>query len=670
MSKQGFAENLRQRQVHLDNHTSALIPRVGHEFDPIEFAQTVKDAHIDSITVFAVCHHGMAYYPSKVIRRHPGLTFDLLGDQIEALHRKGIRCPVYITVAWNYKQANLHPEWKVIDKKGHDFQDSGAGFYAFMQFYRTEYEKQIQAVTQEVLQNYDVDGLFYDIVFTPLHNGGAFDEVSTEIRRKYGWMEPTDENATKLDIYIRGEFATRMDSLIRKQNKKCTIFYNNAHHYNLNSAYSLREQLRYQTHLEMESLPSGAWGYHHFPIIGRMTQTMNIPAFGMTGKFQTSWGDFGGRKPVAALEFECFRSQAFGFGNSVGDQLHPSGKICRSTYQLIGQVYKQTEWAQAYYERSKASPQIGILSPCHIALNRDNCMTSVEGVIHLLEELHYECQLIDDKVSLDQYDLIILPDTVVIDDTIAAKIKAYWKKGGKVLISGKSGLDAAGKWSLDFLPYQQVGTEPLFPTFLRYPEKMFAPRIAMDEVMYDQGTQLQPGKSMEVWLKRVLPYFNRNANHFSSHLHTPPEKLSRFPAAIWNDRLAVFADPIFNTYRTNGSEIYRLLVQKAIEKLIGLPHFGHRLPLNVLQTVRRKGKDALISLLHYVPIRKAKSIDIIDERSPLGGLHLEIRTKKQPGAVVVFGTDETLDAVKTHDHYTVTLPNAEGRLLLTIKDIF
>jgi len=170
-------------------------------------------------------------------------------------------------------------------------------------------------------------------------------------------------------------------------------------------------------------------------------------------------------------------------------------------------------------------------------------------------------------------------------------------------------------------------------------------------------------------VNRVLPNFNRNANHFSSHLHSPPEKLSPFPAVIRNKQLAVFADPIFAAYRKNGSEIYRLLVQKAIEDLIGLPPFGYGLPLNLLQTVRRRGKDAVITLLHYVPVRKCHAVDVIDERSPLGGLGFEMRTPRQPKAVTVFGTGESLAIQSGGDHYAVTLPKADGRLMLTVLDV-
>src|SRR5689334_7828974 len=103
---------LRFRQVHLDFHTSPLIPDVGRDFDAEAFAQTVQAAHIDSITCFAKCHHGMSYYPTKAGKVKHSLEFDMLGAQIEACHKRDIRVPIYLTCVWDNYMAEQHPDWQ------------------------------------------------------------------------------------------------------------------------------------------------------------------------------------------------------------------------------------------------------------------------------------------------------------------------------------------------------------------------------------------------------------------------------------------------------------------------------------------------------------------------------------------------------------------------------
>ena len=61
--------NLPSRQVHLDFHTSPYIPDLFSEFDAGVFADTMQHAHVNSVTIFAKCHHGMSYFPTTLVRR-------------------------------------------------------------------------------------------------------------------------------------------------------------------------------------------------------------------------------------------------------------------------------------------------------------------------------------------------------------------------------------------------------------------------------------------------------------------------------------------------------------------------------------------------------------------------------------------------------------------------
>lgn len=69
---------MRNRHIHLDFHTSKKIPGVGSAFDAAQFQRALKLGHVDSITVFAKCHHGWHYHPTTAGCQHPSLGFDLL----------------------------------------------------------------------------------------------------------------------------------------------------------------------------------------------------------------------------------------------------------------------------------------------------------------------------------------------------------------------------------------------------------------------------------------------------------------------------------------------------------------------------------------------------------------------------------------------------------------
>jgi hypothetical protein len=63
--------SLRFRQIHLDFHTSEKIPGVGSKFKAEQFQEMLKLGHVDSVTLFSKCHHGMSYHDTQVGVRHP-----------------------------------------------------------------------------------------------------------------------------------------------------------------------------------------------------------------------------------------------------------------------------------------------------------------------------------------------------------------------------------------------------------------------------------------------------------------------------------------------------------------------------------------------------------------------------------------------------------------------
>ena len=81
-----------------------------------------------------------------------------------------------------------------------------------------------------------------------------------------------------------------------------------------------------------------------------------------TGKFHTSWGEFGGFKHPDALEYETAQMVALGAKCLVGDQLHPNGAINPDTYASIAPAYARIEKLEPYLEGARQISEIAILS--------------------------------------------------------------------------------------------------------------------------------------------------------------------------------------------------------------------------------------------------------------------------------------------------------------------
>lgn len=669
-----------QRQIHLDFHTSPHIPDVGVEFDANAFVDTFKKAHVNSVTLFAKCHHGMCYYPTKTGVQHPALNGrDLLGEQLEALRCAGIRTPVYTPVGWEEDVAHRHPEWRQIRSDGRYARVSNAdqtkpphpGGWWFNNFTHPEYLDYIEAHVRELIDRYELDGLFFDILFFDPQAGWS--ESSIRFREKHGLMNKDAATQNRFATAAQVAFAERFTRIIHGVIPKASVFYNSTNPIYADSRYGVRSRHALQTHWELESLPSGFWGYHHFPRLARAFGQWGKPWLGMTGRFQRMWGDFGGLKPQAALEYECFRTQALGGANSVGDQLPPRGQLDAGAYALIGKVYEQCALAEPFYADTTPCPQVGVIAPGDPALPESEGDQSLEGAIQMCEEAHYDSIVLDDATDFDAHnlDLIILPDSVVVTPALHDKLRRYIANGGNIIASHLSGFLGEGAAHTKdgnslILPLKRIGEVEFTPTYWRIDEGFKRELSCSDRVIYLAGLNIEPIGEAELLAQRVMPYFPRSDLKFCSHFQAPPRSVAEPHAAILAGKGFVYvADPIFREYRVSGNIAARDAWRAAIDRLIGPPPYGDGLPTTILSAPRRHGDDLRLTLLHYIPTRKALEIDMIEERSSFAGEKLRLPDSVE--SVRIFGAKETLRRDENGDFL---LPTVKGRLLLEAKGAF
>ena len=105
-------------KVHLDFHNSKHIPKIGAKFNADEWGDRLVAGNVESIVVFAKDMHGYFYYPSKYGPVHPGLSFDLLGEEVNACRKRNIAVYAYYCTAWDHYLADTHPEWNMINVMG------------------------------------------------------------------------------------------------------------------------------------------------------------------------------------------------------------------------------------------------------------------------------------------------------------------------------------------------------------------------------------------------------------------------------------------------------------------------------------------------------------------------------------------------------------------------
>ena len=149
-----------KRCVHLDFHTSERVEGVGSMFDAEDFKKNLKIAGLDSITVFAKCHHGCFYYEDTKFFKHPHLCGSLLDKQVQACKEAGVSAKIYISAGYDEYVGRQHPEWLERDKNACTQRDS----YFRRICFNTPYMDLLIEQTEEVVRKYMPDGLFFDIM--------------------------------------------------------------------------------------------------------------------------------------------------------------------------------------------------------------------------------------------------------------------------------------------------------------------------------------------------------------------------------------------------------------------------------------------------------------------------------------------------------------------------
>lgn len=614
-------DNLRFRQVHLDFHTSEAIGNIGVNFSKAQFQNALIAGHVDSITVFAKCHHGWAYFPSETNEMHPGLSFDLLGAMIEAAHKINVKTPIYLSAGLDEKLARRHPEWLIRNREDRtswvaDFMTPGYHQFCMNSPYLDILSNQVE----EVVKKYDADGIFLDIVWVCKC---YCQNCVAAIRKRE--KDPRDTEAMmQLWEESYANYTRRIAEVINRIKPEMRIFHNGGH-----IRRGRRDLAKMNTHLELESLPTGGCGYDHFPLSARYVQNLGMEFMGMTGKFHTTWGEFGGFKHPNALRYETALSISNGARCSVGDQLHPEGLMDMATYELIGAAYKEVEKKEPWCIDAVNIADVALLSlEAVIGENKEGqanyAVSSDAGAVRMLLEGKILFDVIDIQETFERYKVLILPDKVRVDAELKTKLEDYLKKGGKLLVTGESGLNPQGDAFAIDLGVLWLEKNSFKPDY-------FKPIVPLKNlgvtsfVFYSQGQKIALNGGIELG-RREDPYFNRDIITFCSHQHTPNSFKNGGPGMVESRNGIYIAWNVFEDFAAKGSLVFRETVLYALDRLLKDKMLKTSLPAQGIATLthQEEKKRYINHLLYASPVKRGEGIEIIEDILPLYHVTVEI----------------------------------------------
>lgn len=323
----------------IDNHIAEDDPSFMTKFDPAQYVAMVKKAGIEAAMVYATCHNGNCYFPTKVGHMHANLQGrDIFGQTVDLLRAEGIVPVAYYTSIYHNHSAKTHPAWRVTHANGNQH----GGRYWWSCPNNDEYRAYTIAQILEVIA-YDVDGIFNDMTFWPgicvcaSCRTKYLALTGREIPRKIDWRNPEwvtfqrfrEESMASFTQEITAAIKARKDMTVTHQTS--TIMHGWTQGYTLGIAAAC------------DYTSGDFYGGKYQHIIGSKVlaaASQNLPYEFMTSRC-VNLRDHTSMKSEAELTAEAATTLANAGAYFFIDAINPDGTLQDEVYERLGSVTKK-----------------------------------------------------------------------------------------------------------------------------------------------------------------------------------------------------------------------------------------------------------------------------------------------------------------------------------------
>lgn len=654
--------------LFFDFHTMPANPDVGRAFDLDAITDWFKECGADYVVFPARCNLGTAYYPTKLGIPHAAMTRDLFGDLVQACHAKGIAISAYINVGLSHEEAYRQREWTVLRADGRSYTEPfGASFFRQM-CYNTGYADHVAGMAREVVEWYGVDGFFFDCFHTqPCIGRECMERMKAEGVDWTNAEQLNDFNYRKMLAMGR-----KLSETVRAVKPDLLIYFNGID-------YAAQKELG--SYLELECLPQGGWGYELLPMISRYMRTLGKPVLNMTGRFQKSWGDFGGVRTVASVEYDCIYGIANAVPPTIGDHFHPRGDLNRAVMALDREVYARLRPLQPWIEGAVPVVEMANVMtsdyPGYGWAGGDRpqkkalATQAVKSATRVLCELKMQFDNVTDAVPWDTYKVLVLPDEIEVTPALAQRLQAHLERGGAILSSGISGLrpDRTGfaldAWGLDY-----QGEDPFDPAYIEFASGFTAGMPDMPVTLYERGTAVTARPGTEVLATITAPYYSNIWDGRHGFRYTPPDKDTGRPAVTVHGRVAHVSHPVFRTYFNSGALPMRQIVANLLARLLPEPLVrAPGAPAFTRITVTSQPGRRMVYVLAYLPEARGAGINMIEEPLELHEVTVSLRLDgRVPKRAYLAPTGDAVPCRVQGSYATVTLPQVRGWAVVVFEE--
>ena len=690
MKPEDYARHV--RKVHLDLHLPESLDGMFAQFDPRQYMETLARANVNSVALFAHCHHGNCYFNTQVGHKHKHLHVDYLGELAREAKKHDIVVLAYFSVAWNWRGREMDPDWCQVDVDGNPLETKT---YWIRMCLNSPYRDYIFSMVREVIASCPVDGIWFDITYMSAL-GCYCPSCQQQFQDRYGKPLPRKPVPGTLgaremyEFHRHSEDRFRLDAveLVKGINPELLVSWNHAGDMNQCQLASddAADILFRETHRPEDYSPS---------FQARWFGQFGKPYEGCTSRFHYGgWSDFT-YKHASKLRIEAATALAHGAVIDIGDQGMPDGTLDPHTYAMIGQVYAEARRVEPFCMGTRSVRNIAVLhssrahrlgawlftEPLHKTL------PSVLGASRMLTEAHRHFDIISERCldDLAGYAAVVVPDQIHLAPEDVTALQAYVESGGTLVVSYRAGLfDEDGK------PTQQgflrkvcgVAVNGLARFSADYivdydmdlgldgrPVLVRSPKDSDDEIVIPSLECERVDGDAWAWLAH--PVFERTPDHFFAGNNAPPGERSPFPALVHRSlgrgHVVYTPIPIFKHYHEDSYYPLRRLIVWALDQAAPDQAVYADAPTQVELVLRQRDDMLLVHLVNYSGARFGSKPTPMPVEDIVPVRDVRVRVRAQATRVTLVPDDTPLVFEQDGPYTTFRVPELDVHAIAAVQ---
>lgn len=443
-----------------DMHIDDWDPSFLSKFDPEVYVNNLKTAGVQSAMLYFQSHVGLCYYPTESGKIHNGFVGreDAMRRLVELCRASGIAVTGYYSLIYNTWAHDNHPSWRMLTENGiskrcelggeiEEMGFTGSGKVARYGFccpnnpdYLAFTEKQIR----EMASYFEVDGMFYDMLFWP--HLCYCEHCRARWEREVGGAMPTHEDWTdeRWLLHMRkrrewmGEFAQWVTDLTKSLFGEISVEHNVAKSALQNGKDGNAEEVIAACDYAGGDLYNGIYG-QSFACKFYRSITRHQPFEYMFSRCAPALSAHTQIKSKNIMESAAFLTAAHHGATLVIDAIDPVGTMDERVYRQLGEVFSEVAPYEAYL-RGEAIADVGIYYSLKSRFNAHGerytnhlgCLNTVET----MSRAHVLCDITGGFSDLDRYSCIVAPALTEEDACDVDRLIEYVRNGGNLYISG------------------------------------------------------------------------------------------------------------------------------------------------------------------------------------------------------------------------------------------